>query len=167
LHPEASLAEEPNEDLERSIKKDYEEPAKILSGSPSAAAALLRRAVERLCQQLVREGGEKKGLAENIKKLENDHRLAPGISEMLDTMRLAGNKAVHPGGFFEDGDNQDIAIGLFALINQIAHEAITVPRKREEFQNKVKGKAEAAGESGQPEGTGDGGIQAEPGTTDA
>ena len=138
MYPEAQVVEDANEDLADDIKKDHNEAASILSRSPKSAAALLRMATEKLCQQLVGEDGEKASLAENIEKLKEKGMLEPSIVDMMETLRLAGNNAVHPGGFFDDEDNHAIATKLFGLINQIAKEAITIPRERKQLHDQVK-----------------------------
>lgn len=54
------------------------------------------------------------------------------IQQALDTVRVIGNNAVHPGQLDLE-DNEDIAKSLFELINIIVDHQIAQPQKIEEL----------------------------------
>ena len=109
IHPRASSAPSPSEDMPDEIKKIYEEASKIVDDSHRGAAALLR-----LCmQQLMPILGEKSGqLDKDIETLSQKNRFPTEIIHSLDAVRVIGNKAVHPGRLtlFDD---QETAYSLF------------------------------------------------------
>ena len=119
-----------NDDLNPDIKKDYNEAAEIVEKSPKAAAALLRLAIQKLCQQLG-ESGENinNDIGELVKK-----GLPPQIQKALDIVRVIGNESVHPGQINLE-DNKETAYKLFELINIIAHTMITQPKEIDNIYN--------------------------------
>lgn len=65
------------------------------------------------------------------------------IQQALDTVRVIGNNAVHPG-IIEIEDNYDLAKNLLDLINVIANQLITLPKQIDELystlpDNSLKG----------------------------
>ena len=56
--------------------------------------------------------------------------LSPGVQKALDTVRVTGNNAVHPGEI-DLNDNTDIAVAIFGLMNYIVEQQITRPRELE------------------------------------
>lgn len=132
VYPDICIVDEPNEDLPEDIKKDYLEAALILNKSPRGAAALLRLCVQKLCKHLGKKG---KTLNDNIGELANDG-LSPTIIQAMDTLRVTGDKAVHPGKL-DINDNSQIAAKLFGLVNFIANEMITKPKEISSFYNEV------------------------------
>ena len=92
LFPSRPSVPIPNVDLNSDIKKDYNEAAEIVEKSPKAAAALLRLAIQKLCQQLG-ESGENLNddIGELVKK-----GLSSKIQKSLDIVRVIGNESVHP-----------------------------------------------------------------------
>ena len=133
IHPVGRAGPPVNEDLNDEIKEIYNEAADIVNRSPRAACALLRLAVQMLLKQVGVEGD----INEGIKKLMEQGKLEPEIQEALDTLRVTGNHAVHPGQI--DFDNAKDALALFDWINIIA-EALISRRKRirERFNNLPK-----------------------------
>ena len=124
LYPNTGHAPAANEDLSLDVKKLYAEAASIVRLSPRAAAALLRLAVETMCLEL----GPKKGkLNEMIQSLVDEGKVAKKIQMALDTVRITGNDAVHPGEI-DDADDLESVLVIFDLINAIASHAITEPR---------------------------------------
>lgn len=124
IFPLASTAEPPNTDLPEDIKADYEEARTISNLSPRGAAALLRLAIQKLCKHLGQPGNN---INDDIKAL-----VAAGlpsrIQEALDSVRVIGNEAVHPGELDLRDDRQTIN-KLFRLVNFIAHKMITEPKE--------------------------------------
>ncbi len=132
IHPERSVIDSPNEDLDDAIKEDYLEAASILHKSPRGAAALLRLAVQKLCKQLG-ESGENidRDIASLVKK-----GLPEKIQQSLDAIRVIGNEAVHPGEL-DLKDDIETAGQLFNLVNFIAYYMITKSKEIEGMYNRI------------------------------
>lgn len=61
----------------------------------------------------------------------------------MDTVRIAGNESVHPGEL-DLRDNQEVALGLFDLVNSIAMDRLTTPRMvREMYELMPEAKRQA------------------------
>jgi hypothetical protein len=139
IYPKASSAPMPTEEMPTDVADDYSEARKLVGDSPRAAAALLRLAVQKLMPHLGEKGedinhdiGElvKKGLPEKIKK-------------GLDSLRVIGNNAVHPGQI-DLKDDKATATSLFELLNMIVDVMIAQPRRVEEIYAKVPESAKEA-----------------------
>ncbi len=124
LYPKKLMVELPNDDLLDDIKKDYLEAATIFNDSPRASAAILRLALQKACKQLGEKGDNinddiknfvKKGLNEEVQK-------------SLDTLRIIGNNAVHPGEINIE-EKPELVLKLFKLINFIAEKMLTEPKE--------------------------------------
>lgn len=139
MYPDVSTAPFPNADLDQSIIDDYNEARSILNKSPRGAAALLRLCIQKLCKQLGESGDNiNADIASLVKK-----GLSPTIQQALDSVRVIGNEAVHPGEM-DLKDDRDTALKLFALINLIAQRMLTEPREVNELftmlpESKLKG----------------------------
>jgi endogenous inhibitor of DNA gyrase (YacG/DUF329 family) len=128
IYPTAGSAPLPNSDLPEDIIKDYNEARNIVELSPRGAVALLRLSIQKLCKHLGEKGENinndignlvKKGLPEKMQKA-------------LDSVRVVGNSAVHPGQIdFED--DREIAYKLFGFVNIIANILITQPKEIDNF----------------------------------
>lgn len=129
LYPTES-APEPNPDMPACVIALYKEAGGIYSKSPRAACALLRLAIERLCNELVGEDT----IDKNIAKLVKDG-LPQKIQQALDLVRVIGNKAVHPAQIVLDVDNIETARMLFELLNIITSNMITEKNHIEELFN--------------------------------
>lgn len=131
--------EPPNEDLNDVIKRLYNEAAEIKDKSPRAAAALLRLALQELCKQLGEKGKDiNYDIAELVKK-----GLTPYVQKALDSVRVVGNNAVHPGQIDFD-DNQEIVNALFGIINFIANQTITRQKEIDSFYENLPSGARKA-----------------------
>ena len=99
-----------------------------MQASPRGAAALLRVALEKLCNVL--EGKDRK-LDEHIAKL-----VAKGldtrIQRALDIVRVVGNGAVHAGQLDVRDDPETVGI-LFFVINYVAERRISEPKRIDDF----------------------------------
>lgn len=117
-----------HEDMPEDVKTTFSEAAKILSASPRASAALSRLALQQLCVAL---GCQKKTLDEKIGEL-----VAKGLSKeiemMLDSVRVIGNNAVHPGEI-DLRDGHDTARFLLECMNRICQRLITEKREVEDL----------------------------------
>lgn len=122
----------PSEDMPEDIAAIYNEALAVRPHSFRAAAALLRLAVQKLCQHLGKSG---KNLNEDIGELVNDG-LSPRVQQALDVVRVIGNNAVHPGSINFD-DNPKLAETLFKLVNFIVEEMITRPREIKEIYDSL------------------------------
>ncbi|MBO4398426.1 MAG: DUF4145 domain-containing protein [Bacteroidaceae bacterium] len=119
------VAEEPNPDMPESVKQLYNEASLIYNKSPRAACALLRLAIDRLCNEL---GEKDKDINKNIGTLVKKG-LPPSVQQALDIVRVVGNKAVHPGQIAFDVDDRETAIALMKLVNMITERMISEPKE--------------------------------------
>lgn len=130
MSPDTGNAPQPNNDMSGDVKKIYGEAAQILSKSPRATAGLLRLALEELCSKQLKCKG--KNMQEYIDFLIKEKGLSGEVTKAMDAVRIIGNKAVH-AGTIDLGDDTNVAKSLFALINYIAKELITLPKEREKI----------------------------------
>jgi hypothetical protein len=128
VYPTAGAAPHPNIDLPDDIKKDFEEARNIVELSPRGAAALLRLVVQKLCKHLGEKGDNidddignlvKKGLPEKMHKA-------------LNSVRVIGNNAVHPGQI-DIADDREAAYKLFGFVNIISSIFITQPKQIDDY----------------------------------
>ena len=127
------VAEEVNPDLPTSVKQLYNEAGLIYNQSPRAACALLRLAIDRLCNEL---GETDRDINKNIGALV-EKGLPKKIQQALDIVRVVGNKAVHPGTIAFDVDDIDTAKSLMRLINMIGQSMITDPNEIDKMYNQL------------------------------
>jgi hypothetical protein len=132
VYPRIVTAPLPNADLTEDIKKDFEEARCILEDSPRGAAALLRLVVQKICRDLGEPGRD---INADIGTLVR-RGLPLKVQQALDTVRVVGNNAVHPGQI-DLSDDRETAMKLFGLVNLIADVMITQPRQVEELYNSI------------------------------
>lgn len=128
IYPLSGTAPLPNSDMPEDVKQDYEEARNILSISPRGAAALLRLGIQKLCKDLG-ESGENinKDIAQLVKK-----GLPVKLQQALDSVRVIGNNAVHPGQI-DLTDDVETAQKLFVFVNVIVDNQISQPKIIDEF----------------------------------
>lgn len=128
-----------HDDMPSDVKSAFSEASKILSASPRASAALSRLALQQLCVSL---GSTKDKLDEQIGEL-----VAKGLSKeiemMLDSVRVIGNNAVHPGEI-DLTDDHDTARFLLECINRIVQRLITEKKEVEDLYGMLPPGARAA-----------------------
>ena len=127
------VAEEVNPDLPESVKQLYNEAGLIYNQSPRASCALLRLAIDRLCNEL---GETDRDINKNIGALV-EKGLPKKVQQALDFVRVVGNKAVHPGIIAFDVDDINTAKTLMRLINMIGQSMITDPKEIENMYNQL------------------------------
>ena len=140
LYPIGGSAEFPNSDLPDDIKNDFEEARNIVGLSPRGAAALLRLCIQKLCICLGEKG---KDLNNDIGNLVQQG-LPEKVRQALDTVRVIGNNAVHPGQL-DISDDFETAHKLFVFVNLITNYLITQPKLIDEvYTEKVPEGAKTA-----------------------
>lgn len=132
IYPQSSIVEPANIDLPQDIISDYNEAALVLNISPRSSAALLRLSIQKLCKHLGESG---KDINKDIKSLV-EKGLPYKVQEALDSVRVIGNEAVHPGEI-NLNDNREIANRLFKLVNFIATKLISEPKEIDELYNSL------------------------------
>jgi Domain of unknown function (DUF4145) len=128
IYPLSGTVEMANSDLPDDIKNDYNEAKDIVNISPRGAAALLRLAVQKLCIHLGEKG---KNINDDIESLVKKG-LPKTMQQALDSVRVVGNNAVHPGTI-DLNDKIEIAFALFGFVNIICEVLISQPKKIQEF----------------------------------
>ncbi|KYP21679.1 DUF4145 domain-containing protein [Streptococcus parauberis] len=113
----------PNNDMPDNVLNIYNEACLVLQHSPRSSIALSRLAIEQLVEYL---GAEGKTLDKKIGNLVSKG-LPVTIQQMLDSVRVIGNNAVHPGQIEVEG-NTDLAISLLKFINLIVDSQISQPK---------------------------------------
>lgn len=146
VHPQLSIAPLPNPDLPENCLEDYMEARDIFTRSPRAAAALLRLVVEKLCHHL---GDPNKNIHNNIGLLVQ-RGLPQRVQQALDSVRIIGNAAVHPG-IMDMEDEASTVSSLFRLVNIIVEKMITEPKAIDDiFQSLPESKRQEIAKRDQP-----------------
>jgi len=119
-----SPAPMPNVDLPDDCFGDYLEAREIMQRSPRAAAALLRLVIQKLCRHFGEPGRD---VNQDIAALVRQG-LPVTMQQALDSVRVIGNEAVHPGEL-DVRDNPEVVSVLFTIVNLIVEKMLTEPRK--------------------------------------
>jgi hypothetical protein len=121
------------------VRVDYEEARSIVGRSPRGASALLRLAVQKLTVDLGEKGAN---INDDIKSLVVKG-LPIGVQQALDSLRVIGNEAVHPGEM-DLRDDVETATALFGLLNYVVKDRIAEPKERKRLFGLIpEGKREA------------------------
>ena len=121
--------------MPESVKTLYSEASYIYTKSPRAACALLRLAIERLCNELGENDTIDKMIGSLVKK-----GISPTVQQALDSVRVIGNKAVHPGQISLDVEKKETAEILMRLLNLITQRLISDPKEAESIYNQLPDK---------------------------
>ena len=125
LFPVQSAAPGPGADMPDEIVADFEEARQILPVSTRGAAALLRLVIQKLLPYL---GATKSEINAGIGELVARGVINPQLQQALDSVRIIGNEAVHPGTM-DLQDDEATALALFGLVNFIILKAISEPKQ--------------------------------------
>ena len=130
VYPHLSTAPLPIAEMPESVKELYNEARSISNQSPRGACALLRLAIQLLVKELEKdESNLNKAIGKLVKR-----GLPEKIQKALDSVRVIGNNAVHPGEI-DIKDNPEIANSLFMLVNFISEKMITENKQVEAIYN--------------------------------
>jgi hypothetical protein len=130
IFPDETNIPPPNPDLPEEIKNDYLEASSIHNKSPRGAAALLRLCIEKLCKELGEKGKNlNKAIGNLVKK-----GLSEEVQQALDSVRVIGNEAVHPG-LLDLKDNPETTEILFKIVNIIANRMISEKKEIDQVFN--------------------------------
>ncbi|MDQ5821810.1 MAG: DUF4145 domain-containing protein [Actinomycetota bacterium] len=132
IYPKIVAAPQPHVEMPADVAADYREAGLIVTDSPRGAAALLRLAVQKLMPHL---GETSANLNADIAALVQKG-LDPDLQRALDSLRVVGNNAVHPGEL-DLRDDRETAEALFNLLNFIVEDRLARPKKLEELYNKL------------------------------
>jgi hypothetical protein len=157
LHPTATPntgAPAPHPDMPDDLATDYAEAAAIVGRSPRAAAALLRLVLQKLGKEL---GGGGKRIDDDIGAMKAAG-MSSDVVEAMDTVRILGNNALHPGEL-DLRDDRTTAIALFGIVNFIVRQTISERKERDKLRKLLPQGAleaidrrDAKAEVGAPEG---------------
>ena len=137
IYPRETEVPPPNPYLPKDIKKDYLEAGSILDMSPRGAAALIRLAIQKLCQEILEQSSG--NLNRDIKTLVAQG-LDSDLQKAFDYVRVIGNNAIHPGQL-DLSDDKATAENLLKLLNLIAEKMISWPKQVEELYSTLPEKA--------------------------
>lgn len=124
VFPADSTAPLAHPDLPERCRGDFDEAREISVRSPRGAAALLRLCIQKLCIELGQPGKDINADIGALVRL----GLPTMVQRALDTVRVVGNEAVHPGTMSNE-DHAGQVNSLFKLINLIVQHMITDPKE--------------------------------------
>lgn len=129
---------DPNEDLTNEQKQLFNEAKDIFDISPKAAGALLRCVIERILRDKFQAKHSQSLLGTILNDANVKDELGHDIIQLCETCKLIGNDASHSSlMIYEDESKQEVEL-LFELINAIAEELQSKPRKRQDMLDKSK-----------------------------
>jgi uncharacterized protein with PIN domain len=120
IWPQNNFVEQPNADMPEQVKATFAEACSVVDSSPRAAAALARLAIQQLCEHLGTQSNDLNTAIGELVQRGLDRR----VQQALDSVRVIGNSAVHPGKI-NIGDRKDIAIKSIKLVNLIVQKMIS------------------------------------------
>lgn len=138
MYPEPEVIA-PAPDMPANVRALFDEAASISHRSPRAACALLRLAIEVLCDGL---GAAGETVSQKISSLVK-RGLSEELQRALDVVRVVGNNAVHPGQISFDVDDENTARMLFNLLNIIVQRLISEPNTIKTLYERLPDSAKA------------------------
>ena len=132
IYPDGTSIEPPNQNMPDDVKELYVEASKIYEKSPKSAAALLRLALQKLCKAL---GGKGKNINSDIAILV-EKGLPHTVQKAMDSIRVIGNNAVHPGEINLD-EAEETVVSLFKILNFIVDKMISEPKVIDEIYSSL------------------------------
>ena len=119
-------------------KQLFNEAKDIFDISPKAAGALLRCVIERILRDKFQAKHSQSLLGTILNDANVKDELGHDIIQLCETCKLIGNDASHSSlMIYEDESKQEVEL-LFELINAIAEELQSKPRKRQDMLDKSK-----------------------------
>lgn len=129
----------PHADMPEDVRDDYIEAQEIVDRSPRGACALLRLGVQKLMVALGEKGKDiNTDIGALVKK-----GLPVEVQQALDSLRVIGNNAVHPGEM-DLKDDRDTALALFGVLNFIVEQRIAQPKKLQDLYGRLPAGAKAS-----------------------
>lgn len=122
----------PHKDMSPDIQNQYLEARSVAGVSPRAAGALIRLALQMLCEELT---GTKGSINQMIGTLQTAG-VPDRVIKAMDILRITGNRAVHPGQLNMEEDPITVH-KIFGLLNLIVDEAIAKPREIEALYDEL------------------------------
>lgn len=139
LIPSNSSAPMPNDDMPENVKELYNEAREISNKSARGAAALLRLALDKLCDEICDDCKQSKyngKISDKIGILVTNG-LSTKLQKAFDFVRVTGNDAVHELGLIDIQDNPEITNALFSLLNFIVEKMITENKQIDDLYNLI------------------------------
>lgn len=131
IYPRKTVIEKPHALMPDEVREIYDEAAAVYDLSPRSSTALLRLALELLLPHL---GVEGKGIDDMIGKLVGKGTISEEIQMAMDSLRVIGNNAVHPGNIeMENEDDSSVSMSLFELLNYIVTQTIANKKRTEKI----------------------------------
>lgn len=134
VYPTSSTIPPPHEDMPDAVRSLYEEARRVAVVSPRAGAALARATLETLLPLVDDDPGSKRSFGWRIDRV--SRRVPTQLGQMLDVIRHAGNKSIHPEetpdgvvALVLDPTSTGTLEMLFEAINEIVDELITKPAR--------------------------------------
>ena len=124
LYPLTGNTPAPHDDMPRNAKDLYVEAQAIVTRSPRSACALLRIAIQEICEEL---GQKDVRLFEAIGNLVKEGRINERTQKALDAIRVRAGELAHPAQI-SMVETATTANQLFLLANVIVEEAIAVDK---------------------------------------
>lgn len=132
IFPLISLVPLPSNDMPEDVKEIFEEARKVHAISYTAAIALLRLALEKLLPQIgAKQSSIDRMIADLVQK-----GLPKEIEKALDSLRVIGNEAVHPGTI-DLSDKPEVAIALFKILNVVVDRMITQQKEIDDIYSLI------------------------------
>jgi hypothetical protein len=132
VYPGVTTAPLPIDQMPDSVKQIYDEARQVFENSPRAAAGLLRLSIQVLMPHLGENNDNLNTAIGNLVK----KGLPAIIQQALDSLRVIGNNAVHPGQI-EVNDDRDTALALFHILNTIIDRTIVQEKRIADVYEKL------------------------------